>query len=614
MLHRRLPRGPLDLVRASVPVVLRLRCGLCHVHLRQALRKVRFYHLEEADDARSRALRCRVRLTLLRVILPQHLQRHLHPLQARLHLRLVLLVLRLLVRPDLRRLCLRLRELRQRSLCSGNLLLELHRPRRHGVDLRRELVHLCGLLDALLIGLRHLLVAVGLVRRVSLRVTLQRHNHVTNQLLHLSEGVAACRSTGAHRRCHAACELCQGLRLLAAGETPHEAHRLEVGKIRRRAEAADTSHGPDLHERSLAQAVGELLRTTGHLTQHLLGLRHRAQLLPSALDLGLEISGLGLAILLQSAHRLLVRRQVLRRCLQLPLVAGLALALRRQALLRVAHGLVAELHLVLQALLEHLELVFRVDLLLPRVVQLRLGLIEQPLQGLDDAPAVALVGRSGRGLGFVAVVRLLHQSRQLLHVLGPEHGGVDHGLQSVQEASGLHRLQHRRTTAALRLALKQADGTGQHVDNLGELLLLGGEVRLLLGADLRRGRQVRLVGREGGCGVLDLALQGGDLTGGPADGRRELLDLGLAGLDLKAQVRVPLLAPLPDLVEGLLCGLALGDDLPLQVPEQLQHLLHGRALGRRCGCDCSQQGGPEHLHFGTAPTPRSFWRCKAEIA
>ena len=86
------------------------------------------------------------------------------------------------------------------------------------------------------------------------------------------------------------------------------------------------------------------------------------------------------------------------------------------------------------------------------------------------------------------------------------------------------------------LALQDADGALDHADRLHELLLLGDEVGVLLSADVGGGLQVSLVRGDAGGELLDLRVEGRGRGGLLLDGRGQGLDLGLAGLDLVAEL------------------------------------------------------------------------------
>ena len=69
--------------------------------------------------------------------------------------------------------------------------------------------------------------------------------------------------------------------------------------------------------------------------------------------------------------------------------------------------------------------------------QLRLGLLLQALQVLDDAAAVASVIRDARRAGTVILVAArggaLRSGREALHVRGVSCGGLRHGAESLRQ-------------------------------------------------------------------------------------------------------------------------------------------------------------------------------------
>mmetsp|Transcript_6604 Transcript_6604/g.15166 ORF Transcript_6604/g.15166 Transcript_6604/m.15166 type:complete len:619 (+) Transcript_6604:125-1981(+) len=523
--------GPVDRVLLGGVVVLCDGGLLGGNHLRQELREVRLDNLEKAYDAGARALGRHVRL-VLRVVLAQDLQRQLHALEALLHLRAALVVDRLLVRADLVHLGLRLGELRERLLQGGHLALQLCRAGGPLVDLGAQLLDLRNLVRFLLLVLAQLLVAIGLVVRVGCRLVLEFRDHVGDEALHLGKGVVAGGLARANRGGHAHGQLRQGLRILLLGQALNEAHRLEVREVDARRDA-----GAELQE-----GVALLASPGGGLLEHLLGLCERLQLLVARFHLRLEGLGLLHAVGVQRGLGALVGGHVLRRRGKVALGLCLGGTAGAQALLGIAQVGVTVLDLVLQILLQDLEVLQARGLRLPEAVELRVGLVQQVLERRDDAavllPAhavsVALVHvRVGRAQVAVVLAGLLHvleKRGELTSVAGAKQRGLHHGLQRVDDAGALD-LQHRGGADLGHLALEDGDGALQRVDHLDEFLLLGSEVRLLLGADLRGGLQVGGVKRELGGQLLDLRVETIDVGALLGDGGLQAGDLPRGGLD-----------------------------------------------------------------------------------
>mmetsp|Transcript_102944 Transcript_102944/g.296447 ORF Transcript_102944/g.296447 Transcript_102944/m.296447 type:complete len:255 (-) Transcript_102944:263-1027(-) len=254
--------------------------------------------------------------------------------------------------------------------------------------------------------------------------------------------------------------------------------------------------------------------------------------------------------MVQAGFRVGVGCELLLRLGQLSLRRGLLLGCGGDALLRLVQLLLREADRVFQRLPLHLIIMQGLRLLLPRRLQLTLRLVVQALQGLVDAAAVALIGRSAGGAALrVAVVRslcVLHESGEFCCVVTRDKLGLHHDAQRLCEAGGALHLQHRSAALCL-LALEHFDRAPDHVDGLCELRLLGGEVSVLLLSDLRRLLHVRLVA----CDALrELVHAGGerrDACGLFVNHGLQVLDVGLGRFDLVAQVPDTVLAPFSEL-------------------------------------------------------------------
>ena len=211
--------------------------------------------------------------------------------------------------------------------------------------------------------------------------------------------------------------------------------------------------------------------------------------------------------------------------------------------------------------------------------------ILEVVQGVEDAAGLALVGGGGRGTGLLVLIGGLHEGGELRGVRGVDEGGLHHhgeGRDDVVRAVALEE-----GGAALgHLALDDAGGARDHVDDRHELLLLGDEVGVLRLTHLRGGLEVGLVRGDGGGELLDLGVQGQGEGGLLVDRGLQRLDLRLAGLDLEAEVLGAVLAPLGELRVELLGLLALRDDLALKVADHLDDLADRADLGLRVALSC----------------------------
>mmetsp|Transcript_63315 Transcript_63315/g.166041 ORF Transcript_63315/g.166041 Transcript_63315/m.166041 type:complete len:445 (+) Transcript_63315:522-1856(+) len=441
-------------------------------------------------------------LVLLGIVFVQDLQRHLHALQALLHISFVLDKSPLLLGAQLVLFRLRREQARERLLQRGHLLLELCRGRRHPVSLRAQLLDLAGLITRLLGGLCKLLITESLVGGVLVGLLLKSLHHILDQALDLGERVLAVVGADSDRGAHARGELRELRRALLLREVADKAHGLELSQPRAR---RDLRALCSLQEGHLVQAVAEILRATNALLDDTLGLGQCLELLTAAFGLSLKVLGLGHARLVQVPLGLGVCGQILGGRLEVALGRSLGLAVRSDAFLGIIHVLVGHLDLVLQRLLEHLEVVGTGGLLVPQIVQLRLGLLQQALQGLDDVATVALVNGSRRRAQGHFVLHLvgrrlvrgsaLHEGREPLRIRRADRRSLHQHAERLRQVLRVLHLQHGRA-ALVHLALEYGHGSLQDGDRLGELGLLLGEVGRLLHADLRGGLEIGLVGGD----------------------------------------------------------------------------------------------------------------------
>ena len=86
---------------------------------------------------------------------------------------------------------------------------------------------------------------------------------------------------------------------------------------------------------------------------------------------------------------------------------------------------------------------------------------------------------------------------ELVCIRAGERLGLDHPAKDLGDGSGLLELHHGGST--VHLFLDDVNDTLEDVNNLNQILLLGLECGLLLGADLGGCLQVRLIGGDGAC-------------------------------------------------------------------------------------------------------------------
>merc|ERR1719375_2978243 len=574
-----------DAVVLGDRVVLLLGLVLGRGALGEHLREVALGHLEHADDTaggagalgvlRERHGRAEVAgvvaaleqlrgVVLLRVVVAENLQRHLHTLQALLEVALRLRPGRLLGRADLVRGLLLRRDLPELLLEHAHLLLELRDLRRGLVDLRGQVVHLTLLVVALRLGLGHLLVAEGLLVGLLLRLREQLLNH----LLHLGEGVRAEHdlAADAHR------ELREGRDAHVLRERLERADHARRHATRARARAR-LRRGLELQE-----GVVRALRGAARLLlQDLLRHGQRLELRRALLLLHLVLLRARHALVLEVLELLLVVRDLLRHALELTRGRGVRLLGHGLALLRRAELALLRLDRVREALLEHLEVVVRLHLRLLPVRALRLRLLEHVLHGRHDAAGLGLVrlrSRGARGLEHVVLQEGL-ELRLVRRAHAAHAGRRDEGAERIRHLlHGVGLQEH----ALAHLLLEDGDGAAQHADGLRELRVRGREVLRLLLADRRRGLEVLAVRRDRIRELPDLRLELGDLRRGLLLRRGEALRVALRGLDGELRVLRAALAIVRELLEQLLHTLALLDDLRLQVAKELQHLFDWRHL------------------------------------
>mmetsp|Transcript_80251 Transcript_80251/g.236035 ORF Transcript_80251/g.236035 Transcript_80251/m.236035 type:complete len:385 (-) Transcript_80251:196-1350(-) len=375
---------------------------------------------------------------------------------------------------------------------------------------------------------------------ISMTLFLQTSDEVLDHLLDLAERVRgklldqhaqplAVKALALRREelPHTPVDACRAVRVaLAAGDLYEGARRSRRGELREGevalGGAGHLRRGQDLHglvdgldllrPEPLLLLVGDLV-----LAAVVLGGLERL------LALSLDVAG--------SSELLLV----------LGCVLSLALLLdgpRVDLLLRVLHGICKVHHY-------HLVSVLGVHLLLLTLRQLGLELSREPLQQVDDAAGLELVG-VGLGSLVARVVRVLAHG---VHERGEDGPGL------LRQLGTLGELQEGglATGAVVGLLLQDRDRPLQGVHALRVVLRLRQELVVVLGSLVLLGLQVRLC--HGGLAVErgDVLAQGLDVALELLDARPEHHDLLAALADLALQARDLLRAPGGELGECHLC-------------------------------------------------------------
>mmetsp|Transcript_55998 Transcript_55998/g.155941 ORF Transcript_55998/g.155941 Transcript_55998/m.155941 type:complete len:250 (+) Transcript_55998:1562-2311(+) len=201
------------------------------------------------------------------------------------------------------------------------------------------------------------------------------------------------------------------------------------------------------------------------------------------------------------------------------------------------------------------------------------------------------VGCGGAEQLRVRLVLLLRldQSREPLLVGTSESGRVDHGAEGLHQTAHVGHVHLREGCRILgHLALDDRDRPPQGVDGFGQLRFVLLEVGRLGAPDGGRRLEVGLARRDARGELLHLRLGGRGVALQLVDVGAELILLGRGGLDLETSVRCGILAPVRELPEGLLLGLAFLLYLGCQGVQEL-HDLAQRASARACGARRRQE-------------------------
>merc|ERR1719313_638549 len=473
--HRRLAR---ELVESL------LRLGLRRLRVRLQAGEVRLDHLEHANHTTVLGLHARVgliedlrlllalekrrRLRRLLVELLQHRQRlsnrglGLHGVLHRL------LVRRLLLLADRRRLSHRLVDLRDLGREVRDLLRQLRDRRAELVDLRMKRLDRRRLLLAGLLVRRQLRVAPALVLGLLVRLLHQAHDEVLDHLLHLHERIL--RNADRERRQHTAVDR----RALLAEELSHAG----LVRVLRPKRKLDERHRLLSERRQVLVGVARNRARRQDLDR----LVDRRELVRAELLARLKVRGLLRALRNEVVEVGLVRVTRSRRVGEVALVLRGLLELRGLLLrLRLA-VLGRRLDLRRQVLHQHLVRVAGVALLLLEVRALILELVLELLEHVHNARRLELVRvglRSRDGHRVFAELVTLRQERA---------DGLLRALRNHRERLDLDQLR-----AVVVLLLHRRNGALKSIDGLRIVLVRRKVIRVLHLTNLGRRLLVALV-------------------------------------------------------------------------------------------------------------------------
>merc|ERR1719454_2638512 len=531
----------------------------------------RLDHLEHTNDAAVLRLHARVGLVEdLRLLLALEKRRRLRRLLVELleHRQRLghrglgfdgilnrLLVRRLLLLTDGRRLSHSLVDFRDLSREVGDLLRQLRDRRAELVDLRVERLDSRRLLLTGLLVRRQLRVAPALVLGLLVRLLHQAHDEVLDHLLHLHERVL--RNADRERRQHAAVDR----RALLAEELSH------AGLARVLRSNRQLREGHRLLNERRQVLVGVAGNRTGR--QDLDRLVDGGKLIRAELLALLEIRGLLRALRNEVVEVGLVRIAGGRRVREVALVLRRLLELRRLLLRLRLTVLGRRLDLRRQVLHQHLVGVASVGFLLLEVRALILELVLELLEHLNDPPRLEFVRvRLGSRHGHQILAKLvtLRQERadRLLRVL----------------RNHLERLDLNQLRAVVVLLLHRRNRALKSVDGLRVVLVRRHVVRVLHLTNLGRRLLVALVDRDVLVQLGDLLGKRGSISLVLLDRRDQLLHLRGSLLDGTLLLNRGVIAEL--LVRGKLHLFLVLFLLPFlgHSLEQLDDLLHRGDLHR----------------------------------
>mmetsp|Transcript_5934 Transcript_5934/g.12987 ORF Transcript_5934/g.12987 Transcript_5934/m.12987 type:complete len:213 (-) Transcript_5934:496-1134(-) len=208
----------------------------------------------------------------------------------------------------------------------------------------------------------------------------------------------------------------------------------------------------ELHEgRSgscLGKAIRDVFSTTCLGRQGILGSSNSLQFAIPAFSGSLVVSSLGSAISLKVGEAILVSCKTLLCHAQVSRRSCLRLAAGSKCCLSSIHLLAIVLHLIPERLPHEPSCVLGLLLLLLRIAQLALCLVQEIFQHLHDVLAVALIDSCVRGTELTVIilrsVRSLHQRGELTCISCTDGRSLDHHTQSIRKTPALVTLKQGR--------------------------------------------------------------------------------------------------------------------------------------------------------------------------
>merc|ERR1719506_76732 len=572
--------------RLAIELVERfLRLGLPRLRVRLKAGEVRLDHLEHANHTTVLGLHARVGLIEdLRLLLALEKCRRLRRLlvellenRERLSDRGLsldgilnrLLVRRLLLLADGRRLSHRLVDLRDLGRQVRDLLRQLRDRRAELVDLRVKRLDRRRLLLAGLLVRRQLRVAPALVLSLLVRLLHQAHDEVLDHLLHLHERILS--NANRERRQHAAVDR----RALLAEERSHAG----LARVLRSNRQLDERHRLRLHERRQV-LVGVAGNRAGG--QDLDRLVDRRELVRAELLARLEVRGLLRPLRHEVVEVGLVRVTRGGRVRKVALVLRGLLELRRLLLRLRLTVLGRRLDLRRQVLNQHLVGVAGVAFLLLEIRALVLELVLELLEHVNDP----------RRLEFVRVrLRSRDVQRVLAKLVTLRQERADHLLRVLRNQLELVYLKQLR--AVIRLLLQHCDRPFERIDRF-RVVFVGREVVSVFHlTNLGRRLLVALVDRDVLIKLGNLLRESSCVSLGLLDRSDQLLHLRSGLLDRALLFNGGVVAELLVRSKLHLFFVLLLLSLLSHTLQQLDDLLNGRDLGRG-----HQSEQAQNTHFG----------------
>mmetsp|Transcript_55699 Transcript_55699/g.145274 ORF Transcript_55699/g.145274 Transcript_55699/m.145274 type:complete len:291 (-) Transcript_55699:720-1592(-) len=290
----------------------------------------------------------------------------------------------MLLASDFIHLCLPLHQDREFGLQLLHLGLEPCRSRSGLVDFGGHLGEVVVQLPLLCLGLRHLLVAICLLRRFASSLIFQLCDHVRDQCLHLGEGILPSGRAEAEDSRNARGQLRKCRRVVFLGQPLDQGDDFHVGEVGTCAQTrCDSSATLELKEGV------RLINSSGcSARQQLLGFRNHGKLLLTGSVCGLVICRGLHAIGIRELEPLLAVSDVLDCLGKVALGCSFRLGGSCFGGFLIIQIIVVGCNLIFKRLFQHLVVMFCVGLGLTETAQLLLCLLLQILEDLDDVVAM----------------------------------------------------------------------------------------------------------------------------------------------------------------------------------------------------------------------------------